>query len=411
MGDEHGSRDDNVWRMQQNVALSWSEDLLEYDFGAGHPMSPKRLEFTIELAREMGLLDDGGCAISADPPASPELLGLVHTPAYLTAVAAAGAGTPDLARGLGTEDNPIFPGMYDAAARIVGGTVSLAEAVWRGDVAHGVNLAGGMHHAMPGAASGFCIFNDAAIAIKRLQQLGAKRIAYVDLDAHHGDGVERVFWDDPGVLTISVHQDGRTAFPGTGHAGDIGGPHALGSAANVPLPPRTESSDWLRAYDAVVPPLLRAFQPEIIISQHGCDAHRRDPLSDLRVGIYAQCTAAHWTHELAHETSEGRWLALGGGGYAVSDVVPMMWSALLAEALHQPLDLGAKLPRGWRKRVARLSGRHKRPRLEQPKWLPWASGAGTELTDQASVIDPANKVDAAILATRQAVFEHHGLVA
>jgi len=406
---------DNVWKVPRNVALSWSEDLLNYDFGPGHPMSPRRLKLTIDLARELGLLDDGCCEVCADPPASAEQLATVHQPDYLAAVMAASKGVVDEAHGLGTEDNPIFPGMYDAAARIVGGTVSLAEAVWRGEVEHGVNLAGGMHHAMPDSASGFCIFNDAAIAIRRLQQLGAQKIAYLDLDAHHGDGVERVFWDDPTVLTISIHQDGRTAFPGTGAPTDIGGPQALGSTVNLALPPRTESGDWLRAYDAVVPPLLRAFQPDLIVSQHGCDAHRRDPMSDLRVGVHAQCVAAAWTHDLAHEVSQGRWLALGGGGYSAVDVVPVIWSALLAEALHQPLDWHTPLPTHWREAAAG-SGRPSRElKVVECSWSPWPQRCGApekvgELGADAE-IDPANAVDQAILATRQAVFGFHGLVA
>jgi len=426
---------DNVWQMQQHVALSWSDELLTYDFGAGHPMSPKRLELTMELARELGLFDDDCCEVCKNPPASDELLATVHEPEYLAAVAAASTdGVPDLARGLGTDDNPIFPGMYDAAARIVGGTVSLAESVWDGEVAHGVNLAGGMHHAMPGSASGFCIFNDAAVAIKRLQALGAKKIVYLDLDAHHGDGVEKVFWNDPSVLTISIHQDGRTAFPGTGAPDDIGGPDALGMTVNLPLPPRTDSSEWLRAYDAVVPPLLRAFQPDFIVSQHGCDAHRRDPLSDLRVGVHAQCAAAAWTHQLAHEVCDGRWLALGGGGYSVVDVVPVMWSALLAEALHHPLDWHTPLPMAWREQVAQESGRENLPiKVVECTWQPWPTSEGEPSTDSASsasadppgliasayqiapsqtgAVDPANAVDQAILATRRAVFGYHGLVA
>ncbi|AEG43343.1 acetoin utilization protein AcuC [Isoptericola variabilis] len=381
--------------------LLWSPELLRYDFGPGHPMAPARLDLTMRLARELGLLDAPGLEVSDVVPASDEVLRTVHDADYVDAVRrAAATGEPDRARGLGTEDDPVFPGMHEAAARIVAASVDAAESVWAGGVLHGVNVAGGMHHARRDAASGFCIYNDAAAAVQRLLDLGAERVAYVDLDAHHGDGVETAFWDDDRVLTVSVHQDGHTLFPGTGSPADAGGDRAPGTAVNVALPPRTDGPRWLRAIDAVVPAVLRELRPQAIVSQHGCDAHGNDPLTDLDVGVEAQVVAARWVHDLAHELCDGRWVALGGGGYAVVDVVPLVWSALVAEAVHAPLEPGTPLPEGWCVAVEEISG------LPAARTL----GAGpVEFRPWGAGFDPADAVDRAVLATRRSVFPHWGL--
>ncbi|WP_425955128.1 acetoin utilization protein AcuC [Xylanimonas sp. McL0601] len=383
------------------VRLVWSPELLHYDFGRGHPMSPARLDLTMRLVEDLGLLASPDLEVVTVPPAPDALVETVHDRAYVAAVRRAGTdGVPDPERGLGTEDDPVFPGMHEAAARLVAGSVDVAQAVWDGTALHGLNIAGGMHHAHRDAASGFCIYNDAAAAIRRLLDAGARRVAYVDLDAHHGDGVENLFWDDARVLTVSVHQDGNTLFPGTGSPADVGGRGAEGTAVNIALPPRTASAGWLRAVDAVVPAVLREFRPDVIVSQHGADAHARDPLSDLRVGVDAQRHAARLVHELAHELCEGRWVALGGGGYAVVDVVPLVWTSLVAEALHRPLDLSQPLPQGWREHVAAVSGLDAATVLgvEAVKWQPWTAG-----------YDPADDVDRAVLATRKHVFPLWGL--
>jgi acetoin utilization protein AcuC len=381
--------------------LLWSPELLRYDFGPGHPMSPARLDLTMRLVHDLGLLDAPGLEVRDVEPASDEVLRSVHDADYVEAVRrAAATGEPDPVRGLGTEDDPVFAGMHEAAARIVAASVEAAEAVWRGEAQHGVNVAGGMHHARRDAASGFCIYNDASAAVQRLLDLGAERVAYVDLDAHHGDGVEAAFWDDERVLTVSVHQDGHTLFPGTGNPADTGGERAAGTAVNVALPPRTDGARWLRAVDAVLPAVLRELRPQAIVSQHGCDAHGKDPLTDLDVGVEAQVIAARWIHELAHELCDGRWVALGGGGYAVVDVVPLVWSALVAEAAHVPLEPGTPLPERWRRDVEELSG------LPAARTL----GAGpVEFRAWSEGYDPADAVDRAVLATRRHVFPHWGL--
>ncbi|WP_277208236.1 acetoin utilization protein AcuC [Isoptericola croceus] len=381
--------------------LLWSPELLTYDFGNGHPMAPARLDLTMQLVEAFGLLEEPSLEVVRIPPSSDQLVLTVHDEDYVAAVRrAARAGGPDLARGLGTEDNPIFATMHEAASRLVSASVAAAESVWAGATQHGVNVAGGMHHARRAAASGFCLYNDAAAAVQRLLDLGAERVAYVDLDAHHGDGVESIFWDDPRVLTLSVHQDGHTLFPGTGNPADTGGSTADCSAVNVALPPRTDSARWLRAVDAVMPLVLREFRPDAIVSQHGTDAHGNDPLTDLNVGIDAQVTAASWVHALAHELCEGRWVALGGGGYAVVDVVPLVWTALVAEAAHVPIAPGTPLPEPWRAAVERMSGLDAARNLGRGDvaWRPWSEG-----------YDPSDAVDRAVLATRRHVFPGLGL--
>lgn len=379
--------------------VAWSPDLLGYDFGRGHPMAPVRLDLTMRLARELGVLD--GVRVHDVAPAADALLETVHEPGYVAAVRRASAdGVPDQARGLGTDDDPVFPGMHEASARIVAGSVDAATAVWRGEARHGVNLAGGMHHAMPGHASGFCVYNDAAVAIRRLLDLGARRVAYLDLDAHHGDGVERVFWDDDRVLTVSLHETGLALFPGTGHVTDTGGPGAPCTAVNVPLPPGTSGAGWLRAVRAVALPLVRAFAPDVVVSQHGCDAHGDDPLTHLAVSVDAQRAAALDVHDLAHEVADGRWLALGGGGYAVSTVVPRVWTHVLAIAAHAPVALDRAVPEAWRRHVEELG---------LP--VPSSMGDDDDLTARpwSHGYDPADDVDRVVVAVRRHVFPHHDL--
>jgi acetoin utilization protein AcuC len=388
--------------MSDRVRVVWTPELLGYDFGPGHPMAPLRLDLTVRLARALGLLDLPGVRVVGAEPATDAVLETVHEPGYVAAVRRASDGGPgDPSRGIGTEDDPVFPGMHEAAARIVAGSREAALAVWHGESEHAVNLTGGMHHAMPGAASGFCVYNDAAVAIRALLAEGVERVAYVDVDAHHGDGVQRAFWDDPRVLTVSVHESGRTLFPGTGDPDETGGPGAPGSAVNLALPAHTRDAAWLRAIDAVVPPVLRAFAPQVLVTQHGCDAHVEDPIANLDMSVDAERLVASWLHDLAHEVSDGRWLALGGGGYAVVDVVPRAWTHLLAVAAHHPLDPATRMPEVWREQVVELYGRPGPATMTDGAdlvWTPWSAG-----------FDPADDVDRAVRATRGIAFPLLGL--
>lgn len=385
-----------------SARVVWSTELLGYDFGPGHPMTSERIDLTIALAAGLGLLDLPGVEVVGADEADDELLTTVHEPAYVAAVRAASSGGPaDASRGLGTEDNPVFGQMHAAAARVVAGSTDSALALWRGGAEHAVNVGGGLHHAMPGAASGFCVYNDAAVAIRAVLAAGAQRVAYVDVDAHHGDGVQAVFWDDPRVLTVSLHETGVRLFPGTGFPSEVGGPGAEGSAVNVALPSGTDDAGWLRALDAVVPPLLREFKPDLLVTQHGCDTHRTDPLTSLRTSVDGQRVAASMLHDLAHEVAGGRWLALGGGGYARVEVVPRVWAHVIGLATHHPVDPATPLPAMWCDAVRQKYGRLEATTMTESApatFRPWSSGW-----------DPADDVDRAIRATRTAVFPHLGL--
>jgi acetoin utilization protein AcuC len=385
--------------MACTLHVAWDERLTGYDFGPGHPLAPVRVELTVALARAFGVLVEPGVSVAAPEPATNAQLELVHHPRYITAVR---TGAADVAFGLGTPDNPVFSGMHEASALVAGATLAAAEAVWRADAQHAVSVAGGLHHAMRGLASGFCVYNDPAIAIRWLLEQGVEKIAYVDVDVHHGDGVEAAFYDDPRVLTISLHEHPMTLFPGTGLPDDNGGRGAEGMAVNVALPAGTGDAGWLRAFDAVVPPLLRAFRPQVLVSQHGCDSHRLDPLAHLELSIDAQRTAQAWLHHLAHETAGGKWVLTGGGGYELVQVVPRTWTHLLAEASGRPLDPATPTPDAWREFARVRTGASPPASMTEgvrPSFVPFSSG-----------YDPADAVDRAIMATRSANFPHHGLV-
>nr|WP_329956261.1 acetoin utilization protein AcuC [Catenulispora pinistramenti] len=390
--------------MTGSLSVPWDDCLLEYDFGHDHPLAPVRVELTMALARSFGLLDLPGVDVVAFRPADDDLLELVHSAEYVGAVRHSASVThaERVRFGLGTEDNPYFPGMHEASARIVGASVAAARQVWSGASEHAVNIAGGLHHAMRSRASGFCVYNDPAIAIAWLLAQGAQRVAYVDVDVHHGDGVQAAFWDDPRVLTISLHEHPRTLFPGTGLPEESGGAGAQGSAVNVALPAGTGDEMWLRAFDAVVPPLVRAFEPEVLVTQHGCDTHALDPLAHLLLTVDGQRAAAERLHGLAHEAASGRWVAFGGGGYETVNVVPRAWTHLLAEAAGQPIAPASAVPSGWLAFARQVTGRTDVVSVmtdgHRPVPRPWSAG-----------YDPADPVDRAVMLTRRSVFPSHGL--
>jgi acetoin utilization protein AcuC len=393
--------------MSGPACVVFDPTLVDYDFGADHPMSPLRVDLTMRLARELGVLsDNGGPGLETVPApmADDELVATVHDPAFLDAVRLAGKDPSRVneERGLGTPDNPTFEGMHEASAHVVGATVEAARRVWTGDSLHAANISGGLHHAMPDRASGFCVYNDVAVGIRWLLDQGAQKVAYVDIDVHHGDGVERVFYDDPRVLTISLHETGQMLFPGTGFPKDTGGPGAEGSAVNVALPPGTSDAGWLRAFHAVVPPLVREFGPDVLVSQHGCDSHIEDPLAHLMLTVDGHRAAYLALHDLAHELCGGRWVATGGGGYAIVDVVPRSWSHLLAIVAGAPLDPGTPTPESWRAHVQQLLGRTGPFRMtdgRSPAYRDWLGG-----------YDPSIWLDRAINATREATFPSNGLL-
>jgi len=239
--------------------------------------------------------------------------------------------------------------MHEAWAVVVGSTIAAAEAVLDGTVAHAFNAAGGLHHAMPNRASGFCVYNDLAAAIAWMLDRGVERVAYVDVDVHHGDGVQEIFYSDPRVLTISIHESGEYLFPGTGFVSERGDGEAEGTKVNVPLQPGTGDDAWLEAFREVVPPLVRRWNPDVLVAQLGCDTHATDPLAHLRLTMRAYHETGKMLHDLAHEAADGRWVATGGGGYQWAKVVPRAWTTYFAEMAGA--ELPDHLPEGWLEQV------------------------------------------------------------
>lgn len=391
--------------MSTQACAIWGEDFTRYDFGAGHPMSPVRLDLTARLCQALGVFD--GVDVVDVEPATDDVLLSVHDRDYIEAVKRISADptSADGSWGIGTDDVPAFAGIHESSARIVAGSVEAARRVWSGEAEHGVNFTGGMHHAMRDRAAGFCIYNDIAAAISWLLDQGVERIAYVDVDVHHGDGVQEIFYDDPRVLTVSIHESGRTLFPGTGWPGDTGGPGAEGTAVNVALPPGVTDGPWLRAITSVAAPVVRAFEPQVLVTQHGCDTHKEDPLAHMALSLDAQRQAAVNLHRLAHEVSDGRWLAVGGGGYDITSAVPRAWTHLTAIAAHKPVPASTETPVAWREHVELVGGQPGPARMgdlpdkELPIWVqPWAMG-----------YNPHSGVDRAIMATREAIFPMYGL--
>ena len=386
---------------QGPASVVFDPTLTEYDFGPSHPMSPVRVDLTMRLAADLGVL---GRLTTVDAPvADDDLIATVHEPGLIDAVKRAGKDPErfEPAYGLGSEDNPVFRDMHQAAAHVVGATTEAFRQVRSGDSLHSASICGGLHHAMPDRASGFCIYNDVAVGLRWLLDQGVGKIAYVDVDVHHGDGVEQIFYDDPRVLTISLHETGQMLFPGTGFPGDLGGPEALGSAVNVALPPGTADGGWLRAFHAVVPPLLREFRPEVLVTQHGCDSHADDPLAHLMLTVDGQRAAYLALHDLAHELCDGRWVATGGGGYALVDVVPRAWTHLLSIVAGRPLEPTLETPGDWREHVRTALGRVAPMRMtdgRSPAYRDWSEG-----------YDPDTWLDRSIHATRMEAFPLHGL--
>jgi acetoin utilization protein AcuC len=372
--------------------LVLSDDLTRYDFGKDHPMAAGRVSNTISLARQLGVLD----RLDIVPP--PELdidaLRTVHTADYIDAVR---SGEPNAAYGLGTSDNPAFAGMHEIAGRVAMATLEAARGVWSGEVERACNISGGLHHAMPDHASGFCIYNDLAIAIRWLLDAGCERIAYVDIDVHHGDGVQAIFYDDPRVLTVSLHETPTRLFPGTGFAYESGGPHARGTAVNVALPSGTTDAGWLRAFHAIVPKVVAEHEPSILVTQHGCDSHRRDPLADLNLSLDGLRASYLAVAELADQFCQRRWVSTGGGGYAVLNVVPRAWTHLLAVVSGQPIPPDTEVPLAWREEVGERGPLTMSDGVD-PAYVPFERG-----------FSPESTLDQAILATRRAVFPELGL--
>ncbi|GAB3550493.1 acetoin utilization protein AcuC [Actinopolyspora lacussalsi] len=384
--------------MSNECAVVWDESLLSYDLGGNHPLHPVRLDLTMRLARSLGVLD--GVVPLVPGQAADAELERVHTPGYLAAVRAAPTEGPDVGHGLGTDDNPIFDRMHESASLVAGGSLTAAEQIVSGRANRAVNLAGGLHHAMADNAAGFCVYNDCAVAIAWMLANGIDRIAYLDIDVHHGDGVQTAFREDPRVMTISLHQHPHTLWPGTGFPTEVGEGAAKGESVNVALPPGTGDAGWLRALHAVVPSLLDTFAPQVLVTQCGADPHREDPLADLALSVDGQRAAHRSLRSFADRYAMGNWLILGGGGYALHRVVPRAWTHLLATALDRDVAAERNVPADWIAHASKVAGNVALP-------TSMTDGGETAFTPWDGTVEYA--VDPAIRDTRNAVFPLHGL--
>jgi acetoin utilization protein AcuC len=338
-------------------ALVWSDELARYRFRPGHPLDPRRLELTWSLIRSLGLAGDERRPVIAPRDATDDEILTVHTADYVQAVRTVSRdplASPDRRFGLGTDDVPIVPGMHEMARAVVGSTLTAAGLVASGRATRALALAGGLHHAHAAAASGFCVYNDLAVAIRWLQREHGWRVLYIDYDAHHGDGVQNIFYDDPDVLTFSIHESGLYLFPASGFVDEIGEGDGHGYAANVPLEAHTGDASFLAAFDAIVPEIAAAFRPDVVVVQTGCDAHALDPLTHLQCSTNLFEQLARRVVDLAERHCHGRVIATGGGGYAIHQVVPRAWTLTWAALCGD--EAPDRIPADWHEQVSREAG-------------------------------------------------------
>ena len=339
------------------VALVWDDRFTDYDLGPTHPFRMEHRELAARLAEAVPAVDPAARIHRVHPVAEApmEELRRFHTAGYLAHVEAASEAS--IAPPLDAGDTPAFPGCFPAAARVVGGTLAALAAVETGQAGRAINPSGGLHHAHASRASGFCIFNDLAVAIARALDgpSGWRRVAYVDIDAHHGDGVLYGFYRDGRVLDIDFHQDGRTIFPGTGRTDETGEGDGAGLTVNVPLPPGAGDEAIVPLFRSIVPEMLRSFRPDLIVLQHGMDAHAHDLLAQLQYTEDAYRAVLGETLGLAEELTGGRLLVTGGGGYLAENVALGLAGAALQ--MTGTYDPRGTLPPSWREEFLRRIGR------------------------------------------------------
>lgn len=334
--------------LEQDAVFIYSPEQLDYKFSETHPFNQKRLQLTMDLLKQINALQPE--QIKTARVATDEELLLGHDAAYIDIVKRAGHGElrngEGEVYGIGTEDTPIFKNMHEASAMFVGGTLTACDYVMQGKTNHALNLGGGLHHGFHGKASGFCIYNDSTVAIKYMQKKYDARVLYIDTDAHHGDGVQWSFYDDPNVCTLSIHETGRYLFPGTGAVTERGNGEGYGTSFNIPLDAFTEDGSFLEVYETAIREVIAYFKPDVILTQNGADAHYFDPLTHLYSTIKTYEVIPKIAHELAHEFCEGRWIAVGGGGYDIWRVVPRAWSMVWLAMTNQQVPTGA-IPQEW----------------------------------------------------------------
>ncbi|MEK4025175.1 MULTISPECIES: acetoin utilization protein AcuC [unclassified Sporosarcina] len=337
--------------MKKQASFIFSPDQLNYEFSETHPFNQKRIILTKDLLEEIHAIQPDEIVVPRS--ATDEELLLAHDAKYIEIVKKASKGEVSenigSIYGIGTEDTPFFPNMHEASALLVGGTLTAIEEVMEGRSRFALNLGGGLHHGFQGKASGFCIYNDSSVAIKYLQEKYGARVLYVDTDAHHGDGVQWTFYDDPSVCTFSIHETGRYLFPGTGNVTERGNGKGYGTSFNFPVDAFTEDESFLHIYRTALREVAEFFKPDVILTQNGADAHYFDPLTHLygTMKIYEEIPKV--AKELAEEYCDGRWIAIGGGGYDIWRVVPRAWSHLWLTMKAIPAPTGA-LPEEWLKK-------------------------------------------------------------
>ncbi|MGK4152791.1 acetoin utilization protein AcuC [Kurthia gibsonii] len=334
--------------LEQDAVFIYSPEQLDYKFSETHPFNQKRLQLTMDLLKQINALQPE--QIKTARVATDEELLLGHDAAYIDIVKRAGHGElrngEGEVYGIGTEDTPIFKNMHEASAMFVGGTLTACDYVMQGKTNHALNLGGGLHHGFHGKASGFCIYNDSTVAIKYMQKKYDARVLYIDTDAHHGDGVQWSFYDDSNVCTLSIHETGRYLFPGTGAVTERGNGEGYGTSFNIPLDAFTEDGSFLEVYETAIREVIAHFKPDVILTQNGADAHYFDPLTHLYSTIKTYEVIPKIAHELAHEFCEGRWIAVGGGGYDIWRVVPRAWSMVWLAMTNQQVPTGS-IPKEW----------------------------------------------------------------
>ncbi len=351
------------------IGLVFSEDYQKYNFGPSHPLRPLRLELTYSLMEKLGLLKHERLEILKPRLATQEEIERVHSPDYVNVVKRLSENPHDnsvkpFIYNLGPGDNPIFKGMYEASSLVCGASIVAADKLWNDESFKiAFNPAGGLHHAMKNKASGFCIFNDIAVAIHHLKTLKPDiRIAYLDIDCHHGDGVQWIFYHDPNVLKINYHETGKFLFPGSGDVSERGEGAGRGFSINFPLLPKTPNKLYLNLFRKTAPKLLETYKPDVLITQLGVDTYHNDPLTDLGLSIKIYWDLAQTMKTCAKEYCNNKWLALGGGGYLMT-VVPRAWSVFLAKMLGAWLE--NELPEEW------ISEVKAKVREEQTPYLLW----------------------------------------
>jgi len=341
------------------TAFIYSEKLWERGHGEAHPLRPERLKRTYELLDAYGAFDSEDSLLVPPRQATVEELCLFHSQEYVTAVQKLSRGEEGVnaARyNFGTGDNPVFAGMYETEALKLGSGLVALELVLSGEVEVAFSFAGGMHHARPAYASGFCVFNDVAVAIHKMLVEGL-RVAYIDIDVHHGDGVQAAFYDNDRVLTISLHESGYCLFPGSGFVEEIGRGVGLGYAVNLPLAPYTDDETYVWAFREIVPPLVQEFEPDIVVTQLGIDTHYQDPLAHLCLTTEGYVAVIETIKSLA-----SRWLSFGGGGYEL-DVVPRAWT--LAYGVMRGQEFSDEIPSSYADKYGLTTLRdHKKPFLD-----------------------------------------------